>query len=295
MQKPLELTDGELELWCQLCPFGVHSGMIGDKVVAQVCDRAAFDQVIAAFKPEVLVDFEHRAENTDDTTAAGWVQALRVGEGGLDAKIRFTDVGAEAVRGRRLRFLSPVWPLDAEGRPVALKSVALTNTPNFNLRPVLNKAAGGETKPKGNPEMKELAALYGLPETATEAEILAAAKAAKEESDGLKSRVAELEAASLKKEGEAVAEQNKAKICNKAKFVELYVQNKAFALSLLETVSDGKPVCNKADAKNPAQVFGGGAVQNKLQQYDAMPDGPEKAKFLREHAMEINNLRNAQA
>lgn len=297
MPNPIELKDGELIVWCELCPVGVHSGMIGDMVVAQVCDRAAFEQVIAAFKPEVLVDFEHRAENTDDTTAAGWVQQLRVNQRtGLEGFIRFSDIGAEAVRGRRLRFLSPVWHLDAAGRPLSLKSVALTNTPNFDLRPVLNKAQGGEPQQKGQAKMNKLAALYGLPETATEDDILAAAKAAQDKLTALETRVAEMDKAALTKEGEAVAEQNKGKVCNKAKFVELYVQNKAFALSLLDTVGDKPaPVCNKKDAKNPADVFGQGAVQNKLDQYSAMPEGKEKAKFLRDHASEINDLRNAQA
>jgi len=300
-QNPIELKDGELTLWCELCPPGVHPGMRDGHVVTQVCDRVAFEQVIAAFKPEVLVDFEHRAENSDDTTAAGWVQELRFwprGVRGLEGLVRFTDVGAEAVRGRRLRFLSPVWHLDTAGRPMALKSVALTNTPNFNLRPVLNKAAGGEPK-KGQQRMNKLAALYGLPETATEDDILAAAKADKDELTALKTRVAEMDKATLTKEGEALAEQNKAKVCNKAAFVELYVQNKATALKFLEACggsTEAAPVCNKKDAKNPSQVFGGGsAVQNKLQQYDAMPAGAEKAKFLRDHATEINDLRNAQA
>ena len=290
----IDLKDRELTVWCQLAPFGTYTGMRDGQAVQQVCDQQAFDQVSAAFKPEVLVDFEHRAENTDDTTAAGWVQELRVNErNGLEALIRFTDIGAEAVRGRRLRFLSPVWHLDAEGRPVSLKSVALTNTPNFDLRPVLNKAAGGEPK-KGNPQMNKLAALYGLPETATEDDILAAAQAAKDKLTALETRVAEMEKASLTREGEACAEENKAKICNKAKFVEMYVQNKAFALALLDTLAAPAPVCNKAGAKNPSEVFGG-AVQNKLTEYEKMPEGPAKAKFLRDHALEINDLRNAQA
>jgi phage I-like protein len=296
MQKPVELKDGELIVWAQLAPFGVFPGMRDGKVVPQVCDRAAFEQVIAAFKPEVLMDFEHRSENSDDTAASAWVQELRISDAdGLEGLLRFTDDGAKAVISRRLRFPSPVWPLDGGNRPTYLKSVALTNTPNFDLRPVLNKAAGGEPQ-KGQAKMNKLAALYGLPETATEDDILAAAKAAQDKLTALETRVAEMDKAALKKEGEAVAEQNKAKVCNKAKFVELYVQNKAFALSLLDTVGQAAPVCNKKAAKNPADVFGqGDAVQNKLDQYSAMPEGTEKAKFLRDHAAEINDLRNAQA
>lgn len=290
---PVEMQDGELTAWCHLAPFGEFPGMQGGKEVTQVCDRAAFEQLLAAFAPEVLVDFEHRAENTGDTAAAAWVQELQIRDDGLWGLLRFTDAGAEAARGRRLRFLSPVWPLDADGRPAALKSVAFTNTPNFDLRPVLNKAApGGETQqtPKG-PNMKELAALYGLPETATEAEILAAAKAAKEQAGALEARLAELEKAALETEAEKAAEENAAKIENKEKFKELYVANKDFAMKMLAAVKapPAPPVLNKSDARKPRDVFGP-AVQNKLAEYRAMPAGKAKDAFLRDHAAELLRL-----
>ena len=142
--------------------------------------------------------------------------------------------------------------------------------------------------------MKELAALYGLPETATEAEILAAAKADKDNSAALQQRIAELEKKALTSEAEGVANANPNKVCNKAKFIELYVQNKDMALALLATVREAKPVCNKADAKKPEDVFAS-PVQNKLAQYEAMPEGKARREFLRENAAEINDLRNMRA
>jgi phage I-like protein len=291
MPNPITI-EKDLTVWCQLAPLGEFPGMRGEEQVTQILDRQAFDQVCAAFAPEILVDFEHRAENTDDTTAAAWIQKLSIRDDGLWALLRFTDAGAEAVRGRRLRFLSPVWPLDPSGRPTRLQSAALTNTPNFALRPVLNKAAGLSTTPKGPKNMKELAALFGLPETASEAEILTAAKAMQESVATLQQRVDEMTKATLKDEATKVAE-SAGQIANKAKFIDLYVANKAFALEMLETLAaQRKPVCNKGAAKPPA-VFG--AVQNKLSQYESMPDGKDKAAFLRANAQEINDLRNARA
>ena len=288
-QKEIVLGDGLLEAWCQLSPVGVFMGNLDGKPVKQVCDMEAFGRVIAAFAPEVLVDFEHRAENTDDTTAAGWAQELRASEeNGLEARIRFTDLGTDAVRNRRLRFLSPVWPLGADGRPEALKSVALTNTPNFNLRPVLNKAtAGADIKTKGV-RMTKLAKLFGLPETATEDEILAAAEAKAQEQAALAKRVAELEKGALEAEAEGAYEENKGNIANKEAFVACYVQNKAAAASMLATFK--KPVCNKADAKAPSFKAPGasGAVQNKYTEWSAMPPGAAKDAFLRANATEIN-------
>lgn len=294
--KPIELAAKTLDTWCQLATFGTFTGKRGDETVEQVIDRKACDQIKAAFAPEVLVDFEHRAENTDDTQAAGWVQEIDVRDDGLWARVVFTDIGAEAIHNRRLRYLSPVWPLDADGRPTALKSVALTNTPNFQLRPVLNKAQGDVDKPKKGPApMKQLAALYGLPETATEAEIIAAATAEREKAAALETRLNELEKAALNTEAEKVVKDNEKKIENKEAFKALYVQNKQLAIDLLATIATPQPVTNKSAAKAPAVFTAATAVQNKLTQYDAMAEGRDKTAFLRANAQEINTLRNDRA
>ena len=290
MQKPhkeIVLADGELEAWCQLSPTGVFNGTRDGKPVLQVCDPEAFSRVIARFTPEVLTDFEHRSENSDDTTAAGWIQELRASEaGGLEARIRFTDTGTEAVRSRRLRFLSPVWPLSADGRPESLKSAGLTNTPNFPLRPVLNKAtAGADDKTKGH-KMDKIAQQLGLPATATEEEILAALKTKAEEQAALADRVAELEKTALTAEAESAYEENKASIANKDAFIGCYVQNKDAAAAMLATLK--KPVCNKADAKAPSFKPAAGLVQNKYTEWAAMPAGTAKDAFMRAHADEIN-------
>ena len=132
----------------QLSPFGDFPGVLEGQRVMQHCDQAAFERIVANFAGEVLVDFEHRAELGGSTEAAAWVQSLRIDPAkGLMATFRFTDKGAEAVANRRLRFLSPVWLLDSEGRPEQLISVGLTNKPNLPVRPLLNRA--GEGGPNG--------------------------------------------------------------------------------------------------------------------------------------------------
>lgn len=306
--KPIDLPDNELEIWAQLAPIGNWPGMQDGKPVTQVCDVQAFTRLIDVFKPEVLIDFEHRSVNSDDTTAAGWIQALRhSGPEGLEAMIRFTDVGADDIRKRRRRFLSPVWRLDKEGRPIKLLSAALTNDPNFTLKPVLNKSSADmtqtttgaskpDTPPRKEEKMKELAAIYGLPETATEADILVAAKAAKDELSAIKKRLDEMDAKALEDEAESIAVENKDRICNKDGFKKLFVQNKAAAIEFLACVA--KPevkqdaVCNKADAKTPSFVSktkDAGACQNKFEQWHAMPAGRDKDQFLDANAEAIND------
>lgn len=285
----------------QLSPFGEFSGLLDGRRVIQTCDQAAFERLVANFSGEVLVDFEHKAELGGDTEAAAWVQGLRIDPAkGLMATFKFTDVGAEAVANRRLRFLSPVWSLDAEGRPERLVSVGLTNKPNLPVAPLLNRQddngaasplmKGGSAAhdndtgapPPQNPQHKEhemkeqLIAALGLAPEATDEEVVSAVAA-------LKQRCDEQEAAALNAEAEQVAEENKERICNKEAFKALYVQNRESAKAFLACTKPAAPrtVINRAEARPPlplaAQADSDAVLLNK---WTAMAEGPEKDAFL---------------
>lgn len=306
--RPIEPVDGQLEAWCHIAPFGTFSasrkkpdGSV--ERVNQLLDLQALKNVAAAFGDELLLDFEHNSHSASgDTTAAGWINKLDVrGDGsapedGLWALIRFTDVGMQAVLNRRLRFLSPVWTLDAANRPQRLLDACLTNKPNFGdaLVPVVNKspADSGEVTPKGTSNMKELIALYGLPDTATEADILAAAQKRQEEFDALKAQVATMETEAMNKEAADFYQAHQAVIKNKDAFIAQYVANKAATVAVFETFQTApvtKTVAKAPDSGTP-RVFA-----NKLDEYDSMPEGSAKTAFLRSHAAVINDLRNAKA
>ncbi len=316
--RPIEYVEGQSELWCLLCPFGEFPGTVTTpdgqrRPVLQVCDKAAFDAVIAAFEPEVLVDFEHRSESPkldSDTAASGWIQELRLGADGLEARNKLTDLGAADLSNRRRRFLSPVWYLDAGGRPTKLKSAGLTNTPNIRGEPVLNKESGSKNQEPGtkngqspaigggeqerSPEMdlKAMAKALGLPDTATAEDVLAAVKAVQDKAAALETRVAEMEAGALKAEAEGVVAANKELIAKPAEFVEIYCANKAFALKALAAMAQPRAtVCNKGGAKPPAIATG--VARNKLEEYRAMPQGKAKEDFLRDHGAELLRLDNA--
>lgn len=143
----------------QICPVGDWPNSRG----TQHCTEEALRNVVAAWEDDggqdVLVDFEHNAEQggTSDTSAAAWASNLRFEKGrGLVADFRMTDVGAEAVSNRRLRYLSVAWYVNRATRePTRITSVALTNKPNIPVAPVLNKAA-----PAMPPFLAELARRY---------------------------------------------------------------------------------------------------------------------------------------
>ena len=256
-QLPETVQPGETLPAVQLCPFG---NFPGEKSM-QVCDRAAFEQLIADWRAngakEILMDFEHQSEVEridSNTTAAAWISNLAIDdERGLVGDVKFTDQGAEAVSNRRLRFLSCTWYTDKQGRPMKMTTVALTNKPNIPVAPILNKVkveGEGEAstvhlhlnpspnKQKGSEmDSEKLKTALGLPAEATEEQVLAAIK----EGQDAKAKAAELQAkaekAALEKEADEFAEAN-AKKCNKDVLKAQYIANKDVAKALVAGTPD---------------------------------------------------------
>jgi phage I-like protein len=279
IQCPKEVKAGDT-LDVQLSPYGHFPNVTDDGTpIVQCCDGAAFEHVVANFTDEVLVDFEHDAETGGPTTAAAWVQKVYVDpDKGLMATFKLTDLGAEALSQRRLRFLSPVWTLDEQYRPECLISVGLTNKPNLPVRPLLNRAPGLQpVEDKGQTKMKEqLITALGLAPEATDEEILAAVQA-------LVQRVEEADAAALNAEAEAVADENKDLIANREAFKQLYVTNRDAAKAFLATLKpiEKVSVCNRAAAKAPKSFAESADADKALAgKWKEMSPGIEKDAFL---------------
>ena len=139
--------------WYQVAPMGEFAH--AQAGLTQVVDTEACQEMANRFADEakalnfagLLVDFDHFSlDGEKRSEAAGWITALENRDGGLFAKIRWSDVGEEAVKGGRYRFLSPVWNradcVDLGGgrvRPVRLLNAAVTNDPNLKgMRPLSN-------------------------------------------------------------------------------------------------------------------------------------------------------------
>ena len=262
-QLPETVQPGETLPAVQLCPFG---NFPGEKSM-QVCDRAAFEQLIADWRAngakEILMDFEHQSEVEridSDTRAAAWISNLAIDdERGLVGDVKFTDKGAEAVSNRRLRFLSCTWYTDKAGRPTKMTTVALTNKPNIPVAPILNKGPvqgvkNVEGKKGSEMDIEKLKQALGLPAEATEEQVLAAIK----EGQDAKAKAAELQAkaekAALEKEADEFAEAN-AKKCNKDVLKAQYIANKV-AKALVAGIPDApaapQRVLNKQTASTPS-------------------------------------------
>ncbi|MCR3965687.1 hypothetical protein NUK29_01195 [Aeromonas veronii] len=113
-------------------PFDVASGhwQLDGQIAAALIARAK------VLGQDILIDYDHQTLKTDQNgqpaPAAGWYNAdeieWREGQG-LFIKPRWTERAAALVAAKEYRFLSAVFPYDAQGRPLELRMTAITNDP----------------------------------------------------------------------------------------------------------------------------------------------------------------------
>ncbi|WP_429112337.1 phage protease [Aeromonas rivipollensis] len=113
-------------------PFDVASGhwQLDGQIAAALIARAK------ALGQDILIDYDHQTlkvdQNGQPAPAAGWYNGdeieWREGQG-LFIRPRWTERAAALVAAKEYRFLSAVFPYDAQGRPLELRMTAITNDP----------------------------------------------------------------------------------------------------------------------------------------------------------------------
>lgn len=141
----------------QISPVGDFFGTGPDgQPVPEHVTMDSLKRIVANATEEILVDFDHQSERTDDTRAAAWASELMVVENlgnlsGLYGRLKWTKEGRDAAMERKYRFLSPVWTLDDDNRPVKLISIALTNRPALKgISPIINREPTDEGSGENN-------------------------------------------------------------------------------------------------------------------------------------------------
>jgi phage I-like protein len=124
------------------------------------------------------------AEAGGAAPARGFITALTAEADGIWATIEWTEAGRALMADGAYAYLSPVMLHTKEGQVLALRSVALTNSPAV---PELALLTSREEDPV---DLKALRAALGLAETADEAAIVAAATAARQAETALLTRIA---------------------------------------------------------------------------------------------------------
>jgi hypothetical protein len=279
-----------------------HNGeQVKDSII--VIDREAYDRILASFEAlkvkggfhGLLVDREHFSMDSDKPSdAMAWATDIREDDDGLWTQWAFTPPGQQAWDDKVLISRSPVMVLEPIGsnrfRPVRLESIAMTNTPHFDLSTAAAARAAGDQTKKGDATMEKLLALLGLPETATEDEACAkvqglmdsatAATAAKQTAEAATKAA---QASCRQAKCEAFYAKHKDRITDEGKFRDAYDKNPeateaAFGLFKADAPAPSATRISARDAATP-----GDSVPVTLAAYRAMPSGKEKDAFLSKH------------
>ena len=283
---------------------GTVKGAAKDAVF--VFDEAAARAVIEDFRqqaarpdwPGVLVDREHFSADADKTSdAMAWARDIRQdSDGSIWTRWDFTPEGERLWRDRVLVSRSPLFlsSPDAsrrEYRPVALRSIGMTNSPHFKDLSTLAaaKAAAEETTNEGEIQMDpEILAALGLAEGAGKEEVLAAIKALKDkeaaavaDATDAKKKRDDAVAQCRKVQADAFIAANRDRIADEAKCREIYVKDPELATAMLAACKapakePGQKVLAAATAKTPAreaEATRAAARQTKVNEYMSAHQG----------------------
>lgn len=176
--REIPLADGEVPEWIHLLPLGpLVQGRDGREWTMRDADAVVASTDLGGF----VLDREHstelKAPRGEESEAAGWVVDLQVEQGGerepgIWGRIEWTPRGAEQVKTRSYRFISPVFMHTPEGVIVRLESAALTNRPNLDLAALNHRATEpAEEMAMNDEQRKALCTKLGLPEDATPEQI----------------------------------------------------------------------------------------------------------------------------
>lgn len=158
--------------WIHLVPTGSVTTVDG-RGPYRVADAAALVQVSmqAADGGRLVLDENHStdlaAPKGEPAPARGWITALQARADGIWGKVEWTRAGRRLMADKAYRHISPVINHRADGLVTAILRASLVNKPNLRGLTALHQEQPMDF-------LKKLAASLGLPETATEAEVLAA-------------------------------------------------------------------------------------------------------------------------
>lgn len=171
-----QIPEGELPAEVMLVPPGLTvPGRDGREYLND--DPAGVVAFFVNRKVDLPFDWLHatelRAPKGEEAPASGWGKYGTMSardDGSVWINVEWTPRGSESIKNKEYRYISPVYLCDPNTMAIrGISSVGLTNKPNVYI-PALN---GEQPTKGGNMDfLKKLAALLGLPETATEEQCL---------------------------------------------------------------------------------------------------------------------------
>lgn len=196
LSAPVPVADPVQQI--KLLPLGMVPSRKGEFLV----DALAFKELYAYYRQrgiDIVVDYEHQTLKDEQAPAGGWIKELHLKEDGIYGDVEWTDKAKAYIASKEYRYLSPViFRRKSDGRAVVLQSVALTNVPAIDgMEPIINSMTLEEGGTEDMDFLKTLAKALGLPEDATEAQVIDAIAALKAAPAEVVANKAVLEALSL--------------------------------------------------------------------------------------------------
>lgn len=126
------------KVWLPLIPPGVFSGLDG-----RTWNNSNPDAVVAAFTRKRPFDVEHATHilgpQGKPAPAYGWIEALENIDGEVWGMVEWNEDGERVLATKNYAFYSPSFTYDANGVVRRITSAALTNDPNLDQLPALNR------------------------------------------------------------------------------------------------------------------------------------------------------------
>jgi len=150
------------------------------------------EKIVAAYNEddiEIMVDISHASVwYGSEPPAQGWLKSMSVKGGAVWAMVEWTDLGADVLKRKHYRYISPAFTETPESELSAFVSIALVNQPAMVMPSVASVNPNKIQNPNPNKEkavddeqLKKLREVYDLADDASVEDILAAAEAARED------------------------------------------------------------------------------------------------------------------
>lgn len=170
-------SDGSAPEWVQLTPTGPELNA-RDGRHWRLSDPDAVVRAFEENRADLPIDVDHathvRGEQGLDAPSYGWIKEVQNRAGALWGRVEWTQQGAEWVRGKAYRYISPSFGYHPKSREMtSLASAALTNKPAL-VMPALARDEGTPFPEKETPMLEELLSELGLAKDVTKADALAA-------------------------------------------------------------------------------------------------------------------------
>jgi len=162
--------------WVELIPTGSFRGRDG-RGPFHVVDPQAVITATQALRMDagIPIDYDHAtdfaAPNGQPAPAAGWIKELKLHAGSIWGRVEWTSDGADAIRTREYRYISPVFQFARDGAVVRLLRAGLTNNPNLYLTAIC--AANDEEGAMDSILLAQLREMLGTGDDATADDVLA--------------------------------------------------------------------------------------------------------------------------